>query len=113
MAFMHETKVIGSRQAPLRCYSIQPDDVDDSSRLKVHLNQGVVVHEEQGFVHGKTRVINDFFVTNSCYIVDLDANGTNMEETREDAGPTEQGPSNVSCWPSDFVEKFGFVSLGS
>ncbi|KAH1257542.1 hypothetical protein HKD37_03G007480 [Glycine soja] len=34
-----------------------------------------------------------------------------MEETREDAGPAEQGPSNVSWWPSDFVEKFGFVSL--
>ncbi|KAL9322380.1 hypothetical protein ACSQ67_010433 [Phaseolus vulgaris] len=36
-----------------------------------------------------------------------------MEETREDAGPTEQGPSNVSWWPSDFVEKFGSVSLDS
>ncbi|XLR34333.1 hypothetical protein S83_062233 [Arachis hypogaea] len=36
-----------------------------------------------------------------------------MEETREDAGPSEQGPSNVSWWPSDFVEKFGSVSLGS
>ncbi|RZB76936.1 serine/threonine-protein kinase EDR1-like isoform X2 [Glycine soja] len=36
-----------------------------------------------------------------------------MEETREDAGPAEQGPSNVSWWPSDFVEKFGSVSLGS
>ncbi|XP_014522039.1 serine/threonine-protein kinase EDR1 isoform X2 [Vigna radiata var. radiata] len=34
-----------------------------------------------------------------------------MEETREDAGPTEQGPSNVSWWPSDFVENFGSVSL--
>ncbi|XP_029130877.1 probable serine/threonine-protein kinase SIS8 isoform X4 [Cajanus cajan] len=36
-----------------------------------------------------------------------------MEETREDAGPAEQGPSNVSWWPSDFVERFGSVSLGS
>ena len=36
-----------------------------------------------------------------------------MEETREDAGPAEQGPSNVLWWPSDFVEKFGPVSLGS
>ncbi|RZC19977.1 hypothetical protein D0Y65_006708 [Glycine soja] len=27
-----------------------------------------------------------------------------MEETREDAGPAEQGPSNVSWWPSDFDE---------
>jgi len=36
-----------------------------------------------------------------------------MEETREDAGPTEQGPSNMSWWPSDFVEKFGSVSLDS
>ncbi|KAL2589817.1 hypothetical protein AAZV13_13G253100 [Glycine max] len=36
-----------------------------------------------------------------------------MEETREDAGPAEQGPSNVLWWPSDFVEKFGSVSLGS
>ncbi|RDY12432.1 Serine/threonine-protein kinase EDR1, partial [Mucuna pruriens] len=36
-----------------------------------------------------------------------------MEETREDAGPAEQGPSNVSWWPSDFVEKFESFSLGS
>ncbi|XP_004487153.1 uncharacterized protein [Cicer arietinum] len=38
-----------------------------------------------------------------------------MEETREDAGTTEQGPSNVnvSWWPSDFVEKFGSVALDS
>ncbi|KAJ1441838.1 Ethylene-responsive protein kinase Le-CTR1 [Sesbania bispinosa] len=36
-----------------------------------------------------------------------------MEEMREDAGPAEQRPSNVSWWPSDFVEKFGSVSLGS
>ncbi|KAL5082313.1 hypothetical protein RYX36_010734 [Vicia faba] len=39
----------------------------------------------------------------------------NMEETREDAGPSEQGSSNVnvSWWPSDFVEKFGSVALDS
>ncbi|KAI9093183.1 hypothetical protein K1719_027197 [Acacia pycnantha] len=36
-----------------------------------------------------------------------------MAETREDSGPTEQGPSNASWWPSEFVEKFGSVSLGS
>ncbi|KEH39300.1 serine/threonine-protein kinase EDR1 isoform X3 [Medicago truncatula] len=38
-----------------------------------------------------------------------------MEETREDAGSTEQGPSNanISWWPSDFVEKFGSVALDS
>ncbi|XP_058753577.1 serine/threonine-protein kinase EDR1-like isoform X1 [Vicia villosa] len=38
-----------------------------------------------------------------------------MEETREDAGPSEQGSSNVnvSWWPSDFVEKFGSVALDS
>ncbi|GAU15587.1 hypothetical protein TSUD_108460 [Trifolium subterraneum] len=38
-----------------------------------------------------------------------------MEETREDAGSTEQGTSNVnvSWWPSDFVEKFGYVALDS
>lgn len=36
-----------------------------------------------------------------------------MEETRDDAGPAEQGPSNSSWWPSDFMEKFGSVSLGS
>lgn len=38
-----------------------------------------------------------------------------MEDTRRDAGPAEQGPSNVnvSWWPSDFVEKFGSVSLDS
>ncbi|RYR43539.1 hypothetical protein Ahy_A08g039941 isoform A [Arachis hypogaea] len=33
-----------------------------------------------------------------------------MDETQEDAGPSEQGSSNVSWWPSDFVEKFGSVS---
>ncbi|CAJ2660614.1 serine/threonine-protein kinase EDR1-like isoform X2 [Trifolium pratense] len=38
-----------------------------------------------------------------------------MEETREDAGSTEQGTSNVnvSWWPSDFVKKFGYVALDS
>ncbi|XP_028807674.1 probable serine/threonine-protein kinase SIS8 isoform X1 [Neltuma alba] len=36
-----------------------------------------------------------------------------MDERRNDAGPAEQGPSNSSWWPSDFVEKFGSVSLGS
>ncbi|GMI86718.1 hypothetical protein like AT3G58640 [Hibiscus trionum] len=36
-----------------------------------------------------------------------------MEETRYDAGPAEQGPSNASWWSSDFIEKFGSVSLGS
>ncbi|OIW19974.1 hypothetical protein TanjilG_31848 [Lupinus angustifolius] len=36
-----------------------------------------------------------------------------MEDTREDVGPAKQGSSSVSWWPSDFVEKFGSVSLGS
>ncbi|KAK4577793.1 hypothetical protein RGQ29_028065 [Quercus rubra] len=36
-----------------------------------------------------------------------------MEETRGDSGPAEQGPSNTSWWPSDFMEKFESVSLGS
>ncbi|XP_058730442.1 serine/threonine-protein kinase EDR1-like [Vicia villosa] len=35
-----------------------------------------------------------------------------MEGTREDARPSEQRQSNVSHWPSDFVGKFGSVSLG-
>ncbi|XP_058009203.1 probable serine/threonine-protein kinase SIS8 isoform X2 [Hevea brasiliensis] len=34
-----------------------------------------------------------------------------MEETRDDMGPTEQGPSNALWWGSDFMEKFGSVSL--
>lgn len=34
-----------------------------------------------------------------------------MEETRDDAGPTEQGPSNAVWWGSDFMEKFDSVSL--
>ncbi|KAJ7981582.1 putative Protein kinase [Quillaja saponaria] len=36
-----------------------------------------------------------------------------MEEKREDAGMTEQGPSSASRWPSDFGKKFGSISLGS
>ncbi|KAF5732544.1 Mitogen activated protein kinase kinase isoform 2 [Tripterygium wilfordii] len=36
-----------------------------------------------------------------------------MEGTRDDAGPAEQGPSNSTWWPSDFMEKFGSVSFGS
>ncbi|XP_039044914.1 serine/threonine-protein kinase EDR1-like isoform X2 [Hibiscus syriacus] len=36
-----------------------------------------------------------------------------MEETRDDAGPVDQGPSNATWWSSDFIEKFGYVSLGS
>lgn len=36
-----------------------------------------------------------------------------MEETRDDAGPAEQGPPSASWWPSDFMERFGSVSLGS
>ncbi|KAK7264391.1 hypothetical protein RJT34_32000 [Clitoria ternatea] len=34
-------------------------------------------------------------------------------ETRDDAEPAEQRPSNMSWWPSDFVENFGSVSLDS
>ncbi|KAL5055088.1 hypothetical protein RYX36_035770 [Vicia faba] len=36
-----------------------------------------------------------------------------MEGTREDARSVEQRQSNVSHWPSDFVGKFGSVSLGT
>lgn len=36
-----------------------------------------------------------------------------MEDTRDDAGPAEQGPPNASWWPSDFMERFGSVSLVS
>ena len=36
-----------------------------------------------------------------------------MDETRDDAGPAEQGPSNATWWSSDFIQKFGSVSLGS
>jgi hypothetical protein len=35
----------------------------------------------------------------------------NMEGTREEARLAEQRQSNVSQWPSDFVGKFGSVSL--
>ncbi|KAJ6338202.1 hypothetical protein OIU76_007806 [Salix suchowensis] len=34
-----------------------------------------------------------------------------MEETRDDSGPMEQGPSNSVWWGSDFIEKFDSVSL--
>ncbi|EEF33862.1 serine/threonine-protein kinase EDR1 [Ricinus communis] len=34
-----------------------------------------------------------------------------MEETRDDVGPAEQGPSNALWWSSDFIEKFESVSL--
>lgn len=36
-----------------------------------------------------------------------------MGERRDDAGPSEQGPSNQTWWPSEFVEKFDSVHLGS
>lgn len=36
-----------------------------------------------------------------------------MGETRDDAGPSEEGPSNENWWPSEFVERFGSVNLGS
>lgn len=36
-----------------------------------------------------------------------------MEGTREDARPAEHMQSNMSQWPSDFVGKFGSVSLGA
>ncbi|KAJ0246683.1 hypothetical protein HA466_0171880 [Hirschfeldia incana] len=38
-----------------------------------------------------------------------------MGERRDDAGPSEQGPSNQNqtWWPSEFVEKFDSVHLGS
>ncbi|XP_057461656.1 serine/threonine-protein kinase EDR1-like isoform X2 [Actinidia eriantha] len=36
-----------------------------------------------------------------------------MEETRDDPGSAEQRPSNSTWWPSDFIEKFGSVSLDS
>ncbi|XP_042477709.1 serine/threonine-protein kinase EDR1-like [Macadamia integrifolia] len=34
-------------------------------------------------------------------------------DTREDAGPAEQGPSGATWWPSGFIENFQSVSLGS
>ncbi|CAI0461099.1 unnamed protein product [Linum tenue] len=36
-----------------------------------------------------------------------------MEESRDEAGPAEQGPSNAAWWGSDFMEKFDSVSLHS
>ena len=36
-----------------------------------------------------------------------------MEETRDDAGPAEQGSPVTTWWPSDFIERFGSVSLVS
>ncbi|CAI0449110.1 unnamed protein product [Linum tenue] len=36
-----------------------------------------------------------------------------MEESRDEAGPAEQGPSNAAWWGSDFIEKFDSVSLHS
>lgn len=35
-----------------------------------------------------------------------------MEDQREYVAPSEPGPSNASWWSSDFVQKFGSVSLG-
>ncbi|XP_022149639.1 serine/threonine-protein kinase EDR1-like isoform X2 [Momordica charantia] len=35
-----------------------------------------------------------------------------MEDQRDDVAPSEQGPSNASWWSSDFVDRFGSVSLG-
>lgn len=34
-----------------------------------------------------------------------------MEESRNDMGPGEQGPSNATWWGPDFIEKFESVSL--
>lgn len=36
-----------------------------------------------------------------------------MGETGDDVCPSEQGPSNQTWWPSEFVEKFGSIYLGS
>lgn len=36
-----------------------------------------------------------------------------MAETRDEAGPSEQGTPTAPWWPSDFMEKFASVSLGS
>ncbi|PKI42772.1 hypothetical protein CRG98_036900 [Punica granatum] len=36
-----------------------------------------------------------------------------MEETRDDAGSSEKGPPNAAWWNSDFMEKFGSLSLGA
>lgn len=36
-----------------------------------------------------------------------------MEERGDEVGPSEQRSPGAACWPSDFVEKFGSVSLDS
>uniref|UniRef100_A0A5B7C033 non-specific serine/threonine protein kinase n=1 Tax=Davidia involucrata TaxID=16924 RepID=A0A5B7C033_DAVIN len=36
-----------------------------------------------------------------------------MEETQDDASPTEPGPRNFTWWPSDFMKKLQLVSLVS
>ena len=36
-----------------------------------------------------------------------------MEETHDDTGQMEPGPSNSTWWAPDIVEKFGSVSLAS
>lgn len=36
-----------------------------------------------------------------------------MEDLRDEAGPSEQRPSSTNCWPADFIEKFGSASLNS
>lgn len=36
-----------------------------------------------------------------------------MEDSRDEAGPSEQRPSSTNCWPADFIEKFGLASLNS
>ena len=35
------------------------------------------------------------------------------EETRDELGTSEHGPSNNTWWPSEFIDKFGSVSLDS
>ncbi|KAH7533218.1 hypothetical protein FEM48_Zijuj04G0106700 [Ziziphus jujuba var. spinosa] len=54
-----------------------------------------------------------FVVLLSVWSYGLQPEDTNMEETRDDAGPAEQGLPSASWWPSDFMERFGSVSLGS
>ena len=36
-----------------------------------------------------------------------------MEDSRDEAGPSEQSHSSTNCWPADFIEKFGSASLNS
>ncbi|KAK1404887.1 Mitogen activated protein kinase kinase [Heracleum sosnowskyi] len=36
-----------------------------------------------------------------------------MDDPRDEAGPSEQRPSSTNCWPADFIEKFGSASLNS